>query len=503
MILVFSACGTKPAGGKKPEASPTSAAAQPTDTLQPSEAAVQITSSTQAPRVTIRETVVQNMANLVFADQQPSALLAHIGEHVAASTPQEADSMVLILESIQKAWLDYYLDFFDLHADAIPQTSQVWADELTANGFRLVEVNRHKVPVIDYSLYRRWEGMLSGWFRDYIAIIQAETDLPAVAGGKLAISKEELERRLLSASWYIEQYPVSVRVNQVISLYDSYLYCYLYGYDKDPIINFDSGKISREYYDRYLEFMKKYPESKVSSIIAGYASVIEKGSFKLTEELEKYLVEVFSSLEDQRVVVRNDIGRQILMERMSRLLPEKTGFQWKCIGSGEYQHSAELVEIHTEDGNPVYTITGVVGAPSGGGNSDSPAAIELEYRIEGNVLYQIKSAPAMMDSDFSELEIIRYPFVIGYNWDQYPEDEGINSNSIHTEIISVTQENGESLFEVEYTDPFTGQYEKRLLQSGKGTIAFSKLYSDGVNDPFETGYFIDETSTGYPQVLIP
>lgn len=503
MAIVFSACGTKPAAGNKPQASPTGAAVQPTGIQQPSEAAAQVSPSTQAPRVTIRETVVQDMANLVFADSQPSALLAYIGEHVAASTPQEADSMLLILESIQEAWLDYYLNRLEFHANEDLQTNQAWTEELTANGFRQAEVNRRKVPVIDYSLYRKWEGMLSGWFRDYIAIIQTETDSPAVTGGKLAVPKEELEKRLLGVSWYLEQYPKSVRVNQVISLYDSYLYCYLYGYDKDPVINFSTGQISSEYYNRYLEFVKKNPEAKVSSIISGYASVIEKGSFMLTAELEKYLEDVFSNLEDQRIVVRNDIGRQILMERISRLLPEKTGFTWKCFGTGEYEHSAALAEIHTEDGNPVYTVTGLVGDPSGGGNPDAPAAIELEYRIENNVLYQIKSAQEMMDSDFDELEIIRYPFVTGHCWYQYPEDDGINNTTIHTEIISVTQENGECVFEVKYADPSADRYEKRLLQSGKGTIAFTKLYSDGVSEPFEIGYFIDEANTGYPQPLVP
>jgi hypothetical protein len=497
IFLAISACGTKPAGGKKPNISPTGATVQPTGVQQPSEAAAQVSPSVTAPRITIREAVVQDMADLVFEDYPPSALLSHVGGHIAFSTPQEADSMLLILESIQKAWLDYYLNRLENSINTDPRADQAWIDELTQNGFRLTEASHGKTPVIDYGIYRKWEGMLSGWFRDYLAIIQAETDSPAVKGGKLSIPKDELEKRLLITSWYIEQYPESVRVNQVLSLYDTYLYSYLYGYDNEPVINFSTGQISMEYYNRYLEFVKKNAEAKVSGIIAEYASVIEKGSFMLTAELEKYLENVFSSLEDHRIVVRNDIGRQILMERMGRLLPDRTGFTWKCFGSGEYEHTAVLAGIHTEDGNPVYVVTGLAGDPSGGENPDVPKDIELEYRIENNVLYQIKSAPAMMDSDFDELEIIRYPFVVGHSWYQYPEDGGINNASVHTEIISVTHENGESLFEVEYTDPSMELYEKRLLQAGKGTIAFAKLYSDGENEPFEIGYFIDEANTGY------
>jgi len=497
IFLAVSSCGTKPAAGKKTELSPTGAVAQPTVTQQPSEAATQISPSAAAPRVTIREAVVQDMADLVFADCPPSQLIAYAGEHIAASTPQEADSMLLILENIQKAWLDYYLNQMEFHTNTDPQAEKAWIDELTQNGFRLAEGTRSKVPVIDYSIYRRWEGMLSGWFRDYIAIIQTETDQPVVTGGKLVISKDELEKRLLFASWYIEQYPKSTRVNQVISLYDTYLYSYLYGYDNEPVINFSTGQISMDYYNRYLEFVRKNPDATVSGIIAEYASVIEKGSFMLTAELEQYLEEVFSTLEDKLIVVRNDIGRQILMERISRLLPERTGFVWKCYGSGQYEHTTWLTGIHTEDGNPVFVVTGTAGNSSGEGISDEQAAIELEYRIENNVLYQVKSAPAMMDSDFDELEIIRYPFVTGHKWYQFPIDNGINSASILTEILSVDQENGETVIEVEYTDLSTEQYEKRLIQEGKSTIAFTKLYSDGMNEPFEIGYYIDEAATGY------
>lgn len=502
IALVFSACGTKPAAENKPKVSPTGTAVQPTDIQGPTGAAGQVSPAAEAPRATISNEIIKNMADLVFADSKPSGLLAYIGGHIASSSLYEADGMLLILESIQKAWLDYYINSVDLGANADPQKSKALLDEMTGNGFRLVEMNRSKVPVIDYSLYRQWEGKLSDWFRDYTVIIQAETDSPAVTNGKLAITKEELEKRLLSVSGYIQKYPTSIRVNQVISLYDSYLYCYLYGYDRDPVINLASGKISMEYYNRYLELVKNNPDTMVSSIISGYASLIEKSSFVLTEELGIYLEEVFSSLEDQRIVVRNDIGRQVLMERMGRLLPDKTGFAWKCLGSGGYEHAAALTGIHTEDGNPVYTVTGLV-ASSGVENPEVPLDIELEYRIENGTLFQIKAAPSMMDSEFNELEIIRYPFVVGHRWYQYPEDEGINNTSIQTEIISVTQDNGEYVYEVEYRDTSTDQYEKRLLQSGKGTIAFTKLYSDGESEPFEIGYFIDEANTGYPPEVTP
>ncbi len=500
IALLFSACGSKPVTGPNSTIAPTKGEEpQPTDPNQPSATPVEITPSTQAPRAVIREGTVRKMADLVFADSGPSELMAYADEHIAGATPQEADSMLLILESIQKAWLDYYLSNMNNSANTDPTGKKAWTDELAGNGFKYITVYNREVPLLDYGVYSKWEDKLSAWFKDYIAIVRDENDAPAVKGGKLAITTEELERRLLNAAVYVDKYPNSIRVNEVLKLYDTYLYSYLYGYENNPVINFDTGRISMDYYQRYLEFSKNNPELEVTSLVSGYAAAIEKASFMLTDELGVYLEGVFAVLDDKYIVVRNDIGRQVLMERMSMLLPERTGFTWKCFGIGEYEHTVVLAGIHTEDGNPVYTITGATGDPSGGENPDAPSTIELEYRIDNNVLYQLKNAPGMMDSDFNELEIIRYPFIQGYRWYQYPEDNGINTTSLQTEIINITRENGELFYEVEYREPSTGEYEKRLIQSGKGTIAFTKLYSDGLGEPYEIGYFIDEANTGYPQ----
>lgn len=496
LALTLAGCGSKPVTTDKPAASPTvrppvpgGTSAVPSPTIEP----------IKAPQVVISEESVKRMAELVFADSKPSELIAFIDGNIGEVTAKEADSMLLILESVQKAWLDYYINSMEFSANAESVEKTAWKNELASNGFSTVAASGREIPVFDYSLYRKWEDFISDWFRDYIALIQQETDAPVVHGSQLAISKDELEKRLLSACEYIQNYPRSIRVNEVISLYDTYLYSYLYGYEDDPVIDFSTGKISEDYFNRYREFANQHPGSEAASVVSEYADLIEKNGFVMTEELENYLVEVFSALEDKLIVVRNDIGRQLLMERMEKLLPAETGFTWNCIGSDGYTHTAQMQEIHTEDGKPVYTVTGIVNDPSDINNINEQNSISMEYRIDNQILYQIKSAPAMIESDFDEMEIIRYPLVVGHRWLQYPEVDGISDTAIETEIIGITQENGVNLYKVEYRDLTNGDYERRLIQTGKGTVSFTKLYSDGINEPYEIGYDIDEESTGFLQ----
>ena len=134
---------------------------------------------------------------------------------------------------------------------------------------------------------------------------------------------------------------------------------------------------------------------------------------------------------------------------------------------------------------------------SGGEIPKEHLLIYLQYRIESNILKQSKEAPLMMDSDFDNIELIRYPFVVGHKWNQSPIDGNGKLYSIETEIISATKEGEESVYEVEYRDMSNGKVESRLIQVGKGTIGFTKLYDDNENDSFLIGYTIYEEQSGY------
>ncbi len=455
-----------------------------------------------APVTEVGDESVQKMAELVFADASPCEMLQYVNSKMEIDSEeemismQESDSLLLIFESIQKAWCDYYRSILINNSLSAEMRTQ-WLEKLKEDGFKTHMTGGIELPVPDYGVYRKWEDRLSAWFRDYLYLAQLETDSPAVVNERLVITPDELEERILIASEYLEKYPQSVRVNEIIGFYDMYLYAYLYGYDPDTVINPGTGSISMDFYNRYREFVAKNPSSKAAELISEYIEVIEKSSFALTEDIMSFQENTFSNLSDSMIVVRKDIGRQILMERVGKLLPEKTGFVWRCSGFAEYGHTASLTDIHTEDGNPVYTVTGKVDDLSDRQAPLDDFSIQLQYRIEKNVLYQHKEAPYMMDSDFNDLEIIRYPFIVGHRWQQHLEDNEMDSYTVETEIIGVYRENGVDVYEVEYRNLSGGGNEKRLIQAGMGTIGFTKLYSDGKSEPFEIGYTILEEQTGY------
>ena len=493
--LVLTGCkkNNKPASNTEPSVSSTNKASESTSDIT-NEPTQDITS---APVIEINEKVASEMRYMVLSDSTPQRLIEFVQNNINDVSPDEADKLLLILESVQSAWLGYYKGSVNFNSKDISGMGTELLTEIEKNGFKLITIDNVKVPAINYDIYLNSGSFLSDWFTQYIEIANIESNMPAVCNGKLNISYEELENRILIASKYINKFPESIRINEVIKCYEDYIFSYLYGYEPEPVYDINTGEASKKLIERYKEFVKKNGDTTVAECVSEYISLIEKGNYFLTKEIMSFLEETFSKLDDKKIYIENDIGRQIMAERMEKLLPERTGFFWRCFGFAEYGHDAILSSIRIEDGNPVYVVTGKVDDASDGQVPEEHLLIYLQYRIESNVLKQNKEAPLMMDSDFDDMELIRYPFVVGHKWNQSPIDGKGKLYSIETEIISISNENGDTVYEVEYRDMSNGNVENRLIQVGKGTIGFTKLYDDNENEPFFIGYTIYEEQSGY------
>ena len=440
----------------------------------------------------VTEESLRIMKEMVLSDAVPNDLIRYIKEHMAAARPDVAESMLLVLESVQKAWLEYYIN--SQNGNFGDQAEK----DINNNGFVVISIHESMVPVLDYDIYLTWRDKLSEWFVCYLELASEEAGKPAVYNGQLKISLDELEYRLTQASEFIEKYPKCVRINEIINLYDIYLYSYLYGYDSAPVFDYKTNRVSKEFLERYKAFIENNPHLEITEVVSDFVGLLEKNSYNLTTEVETYIQEIFKKLHMKRIVVRNDTGRRFLIERIGMLLPG-TGSTWHCAGFAGYEHTAVVESIHTEDSNPVYNVIGQVDDFSDGEIASELMSIFLQYRIESNILSQYKSAPVMNDSDFDELELIRYPFVTGHRWFQYPIDGYNNRCSIETEIIGVSEDEGVSVYEVEYRNLSTGGNEKRLIQAGRGTIGFIKLFTDSAGEVFYVGYSIDTEKSGYKQ----
>lgn len=169
------------------------------------------------------------------------------------------------------------------------------------------------------------------------------------------------------------------------------------------------------------------------------------------------------------------------------LLPPEKGYTWIYNGFAEYSSKMTLDKIDKDDEKIMYYITGEVEDVSEGEGA-ADLSIELQYIIQDGILTQIKKEDAMLDSEYSTLQLIKMPLQKGTKWNQTVTDKKGKKTTLECEITKVEEEGGK-VYTVYYHDQNSKYYEKRHFKEGTGIISFEKLWING-NGEMPIGYAI-------------
>ncbi|MFA4885664.1 MAG: GerMN domain-containing protein [Desulfotomaculaceae bacterium] len=175
-------------------------------------------------------------------------------------------------------------------------------------------------------------------------------------------------------------------------------------------------------------------------------------------------------------------------EQLSRLLPDKAGYNWIYEGFAEYGHQMELDVITDEPQKRMYSISGEVGDPSNG-ESTKDRSISIKYTIEVNRLIQEKTEQAMLDSKYDKLILIKTPLTVGTFWTETVVDKTGKETlmNAHIKKVELTDDNKKK-YTVKYEDTNSGYYEERVIKEGAGVVAFEKLL-ELEDSSFPVSYF--------------
>ncbi len=178
-------------------------------------------------------------------------------------------------------------------------------------------------------------------------------------------------------------------------------------------------------------------------------------------------------------------------EALSKLLPATTDYKWTYHGFAEYGHEMTLNSITDETTKRTYTMTGMVGDPSGG-ESAADLRINMQYIIEKTSMIQQKSEQTMMDSKFDRLTLIKTPLVAGTFWTEKVTDKTGISKDINAKITKVEiLTAGIKQYTVRYKDIKSPYYEERIMREGVGVVSFEKLF-ELQGESFTAGYYLNE-----------
>lgn len=186
-----------------------------------------------------------------------------------------------------------------------------------------------------------------------------------------------------------------------------------------------------------------------------------------------------------------------LNKDLMKLMPNE-GFRWAYNGAAEYYHEMNLTAITEDEKEVIYQVKGEV-EDVVSGDQKADYNIELFYKIVGNSVKQVKTAPMMLDSEYDELTIIKAPLEAGTKWTEQVKDQDGKKVTLEGEITEVKEDERGNIYRVSYKNKKTGYTETRKIMENFGVIAFTKLVEiDGKN--FSQGYGLYGSGSGYVSV---
>jgi len=259
--------------------------------------------------------------SIVDSNNEPYVLVQFIDENIKNATEEEAAVMILILEKVQKEYIQEYTDeifmednqmellrlsgtelFFD--EANIGQIENVKLKDIVERIFKgkykLINMEGGFYPGIDYEKLKEYNRYLSDEIRGYIEIKALNSNKPAVLDAEITISFDELGERLIQTEKYIQKYPQGVKFEEVLRIYGDYLRLYLEGSDNSPIYEYETREIKKDILKSYKN-MKGNNKLITAKIISKYIDIIEYNKNIIDENVlsrvPKLLSEAVATLE--------------------------------------------------------------------------------------------------------------------------------------------------------------------------------------------------------------
>lgn len=232
---------------------------------------------------------------------------AFMNENIKSITQEEASTMIIGFEELQKnsknTEEEKYLpeeiqgEFNQLGTEGIDfnqaesikdETIKQLVTESRENGYRIETAEGYYFPVIDYSFYKQFSSYATPDIKDYIEIMSVESDHIFAKDAALVITWDEVVKRALSLERFLSSYPDSQKREDIISLYDNYLFITMHGLNNTPLFDYETKKIDEKANNAFGIALTQSIDSKYLRKLGEFIELIRKNDNRLTDEVESF-----------------------------------------------------------------------------------------------------------------------------------------------------------------------------------------------------------------------
>lgn len=293
LLLVISGCAGKEAVSPKP--------------VQPA-----------AEQAASAEAAVLAAFNVLLQKEEPSIaeLIRYIDDHITAVSPSAASTMLVRLETVQKARLPGLQDKFGasevvqavlakskqagLTGEFIATVADLEArailTETHTGGYKIETAEGMYFPVIDYAFYKQYSRAVTADIAAFIDIMAVESDNTPVKDAALMIDWPEILKRAMAQEQFIRDHSGSVKIDDMRQLLKRYTAFALYGANNTPLFSYDTQQMNPAAKAAYQQTAFDAGRGSFSKIMAGYLVVLQQSDFRLTDPVQQYRNAAFEQL---------------------------------------------------------------------------------------------------------------------------------------------------------------------------------------------------------------
>ena len=161
-------------------------------------------------------------------------------------------------------------------------------------GYKVETAEGSFFPIIDYGFYGKYSAYLTSDIKDYISIMNVESDKVPAKDAGMVISWDELFERAFNQEKFLEKHKDSSKFKEMEALYKKYITFAVYGLDNTPLFNYGGNTMNADAKAAYAKAIAK--DSNLSKVLKEYYETIEKNKFKLTDKVKSYRDDLAKSM---------------------------------------------------------------------------------------------------------------------------------------------------------------------------------------------------------------
>lgn len=258
----------------------------------------------------VKEKAVMDNYNALLQkkDVNLPEIVKYIDENIASISQSNATSMVIGLETVQKEKLPKLQDKFGDSEAVQKALTKVYKNGLTSQAISSIENKEAKdllieaqssgykietaegmyFPVIDYSVYKKYQNAVTQDIAAFIDIMAVESDKTPIKDAALMISWSEVIKRALKQEDFIKYNGNSSKAEDMRQLLKRYSSFAMYGGNNTPLFSYDTKQMVSEAKKTYLETAFDANMGIFSKAMNEYLAVLKKNDYKLTSEVQEY-----------------------------------------------------------------------------------------------------------------------------------------------------------------------------------------------------------------------